>query len=986
MERTLIIRKIVALLHDSPDKALILGRLGSTSHEDRARRLIEIVFEGTDATDDEIKTAWEMAKNADHHSSAADRINLPKYELPHVDFTQHPVVVHPLSGQQHQALQPLTDLQPPDVVDWVDTVVRDLVAPLPTLESRYWAIWRSLLPRLQEAGAAGPLARNPLGMAWELLPADTRVPDHTIWDHLRTTAAFAGALPQPALVYFTIGPVQSFIATARKTQDLWAGSYLLSWLSWIAMREVISEMGADAILFPDLNGQPMVDDWLTITQRLALPEASAVDLALPTLPNCFLALLPQARAHDLARQAEEAVRKEMTTIAQTVRTHVEERLSLEADEIWNEIWQRQIETMFDLQWVCVPFSTTPDEFLGQWEKLCPGPQTQAFRDLFETYRTHCYQPNIGTCYSQLFKLVGKSSAARKGVRTFVATSEPHQKCTLCGEREPVHPATHNRQSCETVGAMRGFWLERMVPTFRRLRASERLCAVCLTKRLVMPIYFRQLGTREQGGPGWNKLPLGFPSTQMIATAPFRLDVIRKMQEGHLELITSLGRFLNALTALVDTQAGADSEDEWSLFQEELALPMVWQAAVQSNLPEAKHLARLGGDWLFPDSWPSGENLPAFLRGKEALLAAARQALFDFLAEARRAGLATPTRYLAIIHMDGDHLGRWLNGELAPTMQEVLHPHIRAEFRKLFPRLVDQRRPLSPALQASISRALRHFNLDIVRELVERRAAGRLVYAGGDDVVALVPLRDLLEVMRRLRVYYAGTLHAPAGRQIEVHFREGTGFLPTDARGRPLMIGEACRHDRFLLAMGHKATASLGAAVFHHTFDLGAALEQAREEERHAKAHAVAPDAGGRNAFSVIFLRRSGSGERLTLRWHPRDDTGETAVILERWREAFELGWVSPSFVHHLSSEESGLGGEILNRNGQGALAKAMFLDEAKRLLQRQMNLPNASKEERRAYRDKLLDGLATLFDMGYAPSKICEALRGTVFLAREAYR
>ena len=31
--------------------------------------------------------------------------------------------------------------------------------------------------------------------------------------------------------HFTLGPVQSFVAQARRTRDFWAGSFLLSWLA-----------------------------------------------------------------------------------------------------------------------------------------------------------------------------------------------------------------------------------------------------------------------------------------------------------------------------------------------------------------------------------------------------------------------------------------------------------------------------------------------------------------------------------------------------------------------------------------------------------------------------------------------------------------------------------------------------------------------------------------------------------------------------------
>ena len=41
----------------------------------------------------------------------------------------------------------------------------------------------------------------------------------------------------------SIGPVQGFISSGRRTRDFWAGSFLLSWLSGIAMQAVIDEAG-----------------------------------------------------------------------------------------------------------------------------------------------------------------------------------------------------------------------------------------------------------------------------------------------------------------------------------------------------------------------------------------------------------------------------------------------------------------------------------------------------------------------------------------------------------------------------------------------------------------------------------------------------------------------------------------------------------------------------------------------------------------------
>jgi CRISPR-associated protein Cmr2 len=50
--------------------------------------------------------------------------------------------------------------------------------------------------------------------------------------------------------HFTLGPVQSFVAQARRTRDFWAGSFILSWLSAVAMREVQKQDGDGSIVFP----------------------------------------------------------------------------------------------------------------------------------------------------------------------------------------------------------------------------------------------------------------------------------------------------------------------------------------------------------------------------------------------------------------------------------------------------------------------------------------------------------------------------------------------------------------------------------------------------------------------------------------------------------------------------------------------------------------------------------------------------------------
>ncbi|EAY27847.1 type III-B CRISPR-associated protein Cas10/Cmr2 [Microscilla marina] len=67
----------------------------------------------------------------------------------------------------------------------------------------------------------------------------------------------------PHLFIFTIGPVQSFIAQARKTRDLYAGSTLLSELTKVAIEVV----GAANVIFPYVKNQQGLDAAQSLPNR-----------------------------------------------------------------------------------------------------------------------------------------------------------------------------------------------------------------------------------------------------------------------------------------------------------------------------------------------------------------------------------------------------------------------------------------------------------------------------------------------------------------------------------------------------------------------------------------------------------------------------------------------------------------------------------------------------------------------------------------------
>lgn len=212
---------------------------------------------------------------------------------------------------------------------------------------------------------------------------------------------------------------------------------------------------------------------------------------------------------------------------------------------------------------------------------------------------------------------------------------------------------------------------------------------------------------------------------------------------------------------------------------------------------AEEFAGIDGEWLFEESF-STERLPKdFLKpiSSEAI-ERAKGSLAKLLEKSRELGLGKPSAYYVIFQMDGDNMGKWLSGEMSPKIFEILHPAILDECRKHWGEVVGLKRPLSPSLHASISRALRDFSLVVAKYVIEERHLGKLIYAGGDDILAFVTLDDLLETVRELRAYFSGSLNI-RGDQALVDFSEKIGF--------------ARINDRYFMMMG-RATASIGVSI------------------------------------------------------------------------------------------------------------------------------------------------------------------------------
>lgn len=131
------------------------------------------------------------------------------------------------------------------------------------------------------------------------------------------------------LLLVTLGPVQDFIAQARRTRDLWYGSHLLSELGRAAARALVD--GGAKLIFPALQaGDPQLVACLAPLRDDTTPPQN--------IANKLLAEVPEGTApQQLAKAARKAVSDYWRDeVAAPVRTKCAGLLAQNIDSVWNE--------------------------------------------------------------------------------------------------------------------------------------------------------------------------------------------------------------------------------------------------------------------------------------------------------------------------------------------------------------------------------------------------------------------------------------------------------------------------------------------------------------------------------------------------------------------------------------------------------------------------------------------------------------------------
>lgn len=132
--------------------------------------------------------------------------------------------------------------------------------------------------------------------------------------------------------YFSLGPVQEFVGKARRLRDYWTGSYLLSYLTKLAMDEVCKNRGH--LIFPPYKENNK-------------PTEANKNHEIGSFPNRFQADVPAGFEPTCC---EKRVKDTWEKIAEYVWVeYISEVASLGKNT--KEIWDRQVEGFWYMQWV-----------------------------------------------------------------------------------------------------------------------------------------------------------------------------------------------------------------------------------------------------------------------------------------------------------------------------------------------------------------------------------------------------------------------------------------------------------------------------------------------------------------------------------------------------------------------------------------------------------------------------------------------------------
>lgn len=823
-------RKLQAYLHDPFDKMFKIP-----NHEERAAELLEILGEQA-----ENKEFW---KDADILASSIERGTVPGYkqnelESGAVDFAKFPLITHPTGTEQQLSFNLPQDATPEKIMEELKENLKNYIGTQAgkggfseRFQGKYddFAVVRFLYLHLVLRFKLAENENSYLGQLWHRLPADSRFPDHSIWNHCQLVSAlnscmdFASENTDPdfqkarreniAVSVFSITPVQGFISKSRKLRDYWSSSILLSYIAFEGIKWVMEHLGPDHILYPSLIDQPLVAEYIRKSWNLTGEDEVKFwqnhPKGIATFPNKFVFLTPKNKSEGIKTAIEEHIKKEWTNICEKVRVFTEKKLNLEKSDYYKNLWERETSNFWEFGFASVKLADYGDE--TELKKLF---EESAIQKELETAKTFKNMSSVlykndsnPLLYGISNSLVQTLLASQKTVKQVKRQEEPGEKCQLCGEFEVLHTENcENKGAAEYAKHIKNVWNQiQEEGDDADTKPNERLCAICAVKRFISKVLAHETNKSHLLHSVFKDRE-SFPSTPEIALRQYKKE---------------------------NNKTDKEIKD--------IAIKLY-----------------------------SGKDV---------------------------SGITNKDKYYAILIMDGDKMGDLINGKtVGATWASIMHPKLKDKingnnnfpkeitdgWKKLFNEKV---RNMIPSLHASISESLGDFAIYGVAPIIEKHS-GKLIYAGGDDVAAVLPVQTVLNAAKEIKEYY---IHS---------------FRSIGTNGKSDKISGSANNNTGKLSAGlgssEGISISAGILICHCKESLTQMIAEA-----HHLLDTIAKKKCGRNACAITLKKRSGGDRTFAAKWKD----SEKWEAFEKFSKAVKASdslSVSTSLIYRLEKFRDGI--------------------------------------------------------------------------------
>ena len=484
---------------------------------------------------------------------------------------------------------------------------------------------------------------------------------------------------QKAYFHFTLGPVQSFVAQARRTRDFWAGSFLLSWLSAVAIRAVQAQQGE--ILFPQADRHYLA--YLMGKGKGSPPKYGSI-------PNRFKAeiniktfkpeLIPEAVQQAWQALAKDIWKHDIVNIADNLKE--DKQAWAQQIALSRAIWKRQIDSFWDTSWI-ISNNKADSAVLDQ----------------------------------------------RKNWRTYIPPEEAGIKCSVMEGWQELSGITAPTQKLKQQQLL--FW-----DTIRSrnkqgiasdLNEGEALCAIAFVKRRFSR-YFKKFnctitskakGLNDWRIYGWD-VPSAVPSVSYMAAVHYLKEMLlyadkkllRDFIEKAHELTEGYGEWQTDIKAIAATKQQRFSSE------------------IDRYEQHKQRFTALDGEVFFTSTLENSNRYQDKAALKESVLAALNR-LNQNTHNSADKPLDKVSPFYAVLIMDGDSLG----SKMSVSQNQTAITTGLAYFINGLETETSQ-----PSTKMGVADYVYKHN-------------GFLIYAGGDDVLAILPLEDALPCAIALRQHY-----------------------------------------------------------------------------------------------------------------------------------------------------------------------------------------------------------------------------------------